>query len=287
VCGERKRRKLQSAMLLGLPPVLALPGSVWRQVIELAADGSADGSEVRAQILRRAEPFSRSGFPVLVDPPNLGRVMRSPLAAVRAPARPVLTAMIAAAAVAVIATGTVVVTNSPRGGGEQALAPGPTLGSQPAKPLPAQQSAPAVNHSQPPATRPTVSVAAQIGAKRAPIPTLAPPPATGAAGTPPAAAGTLTESPATVTLRRARRHGAPIGWFTLTANDGPVAFAVTVPAEHADDLTVTPATGSLAAGQSVQVLVTLRRTYDRPLRTELGVQPGDLAVTVIYRVRPG
>ncbi len=72
----------------------------------------------------------------------------------------------------------------------------------------------------------------------------------------------------------------------MTADGGPVAaFTITVPADHVGDLTVTPATGSLAEGESVEIGVTLRKDYAGPLHTQLSVDPGDLAITVTYRLR--
>jgi len=90
-------------------------------------------------------------------------------------------------------------------------------------------------------------------------------------------------SATTVTLRRHGKGGRPTGSFTLTANGGPVAaFTITVPASVAGVLTVTPVTGSLAAGQSVQVELTVRKGYNAPLNTQVSVQPGGLAITVDY-----
>ena len=88
--------------------------------------------------------------------------------------------------------------------------------------------------------------------------------------------GTLTAAPLSVRLR-------PAGSFTLTAGGGPVArFTVTVPAAYVGALAVTPASGSLQAGHSVRITVTLRSTSRPGFRTQLTVQPGTLSVRVSF-----
>ena len=289
VCGERRRRKLQSAMLLGLRPVAALPDGVWRQVITFLADATPLGAAKRAHIAQRAEPFGKSGFPVPIDPPELARP----------PARSVLAGVIGVAALAVLGAGIVTVIGAPHHGGPADGGPGAALGIQAITPATAPQVSPAPAGSTPATPEPTVPSAVPVGATTAPTPvgtTTAPDPTvpptvpptvspTSASPTLPATPGTLTASPATVILVRPGKGEPPAGAFTLTANGGPVAaFVITVPAAHALDLTVTPLTGSLAAGQSVQVSVTLRPGYRGRLRSSLSVQPGGLAVIVVYRV---
>src|SRR6266487_1662900 len=92
ICGERRRRELRPAMLLGLLPVVALPDSFRQQVLRLVADSAAARQSYRARVLRRAEPFSPSGFPVPIDPPG----------SARAPRRYLLAAAAAAAALATL-----------------------------------------------------------------------------------------------------------------------------------------------------------------------------------------
>ena len=280
VCGERKKRKLQSAMLLGLRPLPALPDSVWRQVITLVADTTPLGAAKRAHIAQRAEPFGKSGFPVPIDPPGLARP----------PARSVLAGVVGVAALAVLGTGIVTVIGVPQRGGPAPGSPGSALGSQALTPATAPQVRPAPASGTPATPEPTVPSAVPVGATTAPAPvgtTTAPDPTvppTSASPTLPVTPGALTASPTTVILVRPGKGYPPAGAFTLTANGGPTAFAITIPAAHAGDLTLTPLTGSLAAGQSVQVSVTLRKGYGGRLDTQLSVQPGGLAVTVVYRV---
>jgi hypothetical protein len=109
-------------------------------------------------------------------------------------------------------------------------------------------------------------------------------PGTSGPPAPSTAPGTLTVSASVVTLRRHGKDGRPAGWFTLTASGGPVSvFTVTVPDAYAGELTVTPATGSLASGRSVIVRVTLLGGGKAPLDAQLSVAPGSLIVTVSYR----
>ena len=73
--------------------------------------------------------------------------------------------------------------------------------------------------------------------------------------------------------------GPATGTFILTATGGPVAdFTIDPPA----GLTVTPASGSLAAGQEEQIVVTATGNGPAP-RSSLTISPGPLTVTVIYR----
>jgi hypothetical protein len=78
--------------------------------------------------------------------------------------------------------------------------------------------------------------------------------------------------------------GAATGTLTLTAQNGPVAqYLLTPPVLLIGDLTVSPSTGSLASGQSVQVTLTLRGhvTFNR----RIIVDPGGQFVRVV--LRPG
>ncbi len=274
VCGERKRRKLQSAMLLGLRPLPALPDDLWRQVIALVRDDAPDRVAYRAYVAERAEPFGKSGFPVPLDPPT----------APRTPKRPVLAAVVGLAALAVLGTGTVIMTTLPNTEGPDRN-PGSGPGIQATKPAPAQQVPPTPPGGSPTPGRGAKAPAAPVGATAPPGPTTLSP-TTPAPPVPSVSQGTLTASPTTVNLRRPKKGGPPTGSFTLTADGGPVAaFTITVPADHVGDLTVTPATGSLAEGESVEIGVTLRKDYAGPLHTQLSVDPGDLAITVTYRLR--
>jgi hypothetical protein len=103
-----------------------------------------------------------------------------------------------------------------------------------------------------------------------------------AAGTPTAvtpatgllAAGTLSVSPTTVLL-------APLlgGSLTLTARGGPVSWSISEPASLLGELVVSPLSGTLSAGASVTVKITVGALVS--LDTQLKVRPGGQPVTVL------
>jgi hypothetical protein len=74
------------------------------------------------------------------------------------------------------------------------------------------------------------------------------------------------------------------GFFVLTAANGPVAqYAVRIAAK-AGRVSVAPAAGSLALNGFVEVTVTV--TSKTALTTQILVEPGNLAVTVVYKPKP-
>jgi hypothetical protein len=80
------------------------------------------------------------------------------------------------------------------------------------------------------------------------------------------------------------KSGTPAsGSFLLTAN-GPVSNYTVRVAAMPGRVTVAPAGGSILAGGHVKV--TVRVTSKVGLTTHIVVQPGNLTVTVIYKVKP-
>jgi hypothetical protein len=81
------------------------------------------------------------------------------------------------------------------------------------------------------------------------------------------------------------KSGTPAsGSFVLTAANGPVSnYTVRAPAMPGR-VTVAPADGSLPVGGHVKVTVTV--TSKVGLTTSIVVQPGNLTVTVVYKVKP-
>jgi len=74
------------------------------------------------------------------------------------------------------------------------------------------------------------------------------------------------------------------GKFVLSAVDGPVSdYVIKVPAGLSGEMTVTPATGSLADGGSVTVTVTV--TSKTALNTYVTVDPGGITVTVVLDIK--
>jgi len=84
----------------------------------------------------------------------------------------------------------------------------------------------------------------------------------------PAAAGTLRVSPTTVQVGLS---------ITLTAEGGPVSYSITAPVA----LAVSPAAGSLTAGESVTVLVSLALGNLLATDVTLTVYPGPTSVIVV------
>jgi RNA polymerase sigma factor (sigma-70 family) len=68
ICGERRQRQVNPVALLSALPEPVLPESLQHEALSLLADTSPGAAQERAQIAERAEPFTRSGFPVPLDP---------------------------------------------------------------------------------------------------------------------------------------------------------------------------------------------------------------------------
>ena len=96
--------------------------------------------------------------------------------------------------------------------------------------------------------------------------------------TPAPSQGTLTVSPAALDL--VALNGTPIGTITLTAEGGPVSdYSVSVGSAMAGQITVSPSSGSLAAGASVAVSVTV--TSLLVVNAQITVNPGDKKILVL------
>jgi len=74
--------------------------------------------------------------------------------------------------------------------------------------------------------------------------------------------------------------GPATGTLTLTAGDTPVShYTISVPASLAGELSVSPTSGSIRAGQSTRVTVTLSGLLS--VGTTITVNPGGHSVTVL------
>jgi len=94
-------------------------------------------------------------------------------------------------------------------------------------------------------------------------------------------AGTLSAS--TGRLDLVSVTGTAIGTFTLTATGGAVsAYSITVGSSLAGHISVSPSSGSLAAGASVTITVT--STSLVALNGQLTVNPGGRAITVVLSI---
>jgi len=75
VCGERKRRELAPALLLGLAPLAALPiaampAGMRAAVLKLASSDTPEAVAHRAIVAQRTALFGHTGFPRPLDPPR-------------------------------------------------------------------------------------------------------------------------------------------------------------------------------------------------------------------------
>jgi RNA polymerase sigma factor (sigma-70 family) len=311
VCSDRRRRELTPALLYGLSPAALLALAAVRKISVLTA-GQPGGplSAVRASVLRltsdpashasayaqvkarSTQSFGQNGFP---KPPHHGFLGAAPRA--HMPFTVVGGTAVAAAATVVVA---VVVphmhaTQRPPGGGLTLGAPVPG-GRTPAS-GPSGRTGPvtrAGTASAPGPTGPagpagpnasggpvTASGGGSAGpADQATVPgSGAPATATAAAASATPAggllsAGTLSVAPTTVLLT-------PLlgGSLTLTASGGPVSWSISEPASLLGELIVAPESGTLSAGSSVTVSITVSGLVS--LDTQLTVQPGGQAVTVV------
>ena len=285
-CGDRQRRELSPVALLSVLPVAALPAALRHQVLGLIADGSPGAVAQRLAVGQRAGALGPGGFPRPLNPPPPIRLHRG--------AHSALVRGGAAAGGAAIVGGVIV-------GGGLLHHPGPAAPPGTGHALPTTGAPTAPGRSGAPssggggtgegATSPgpqvlrTASGGASGGASTAPAgsPSV---PATSAAPAPGISAvvtGTLTVSPARLSLKLSL-SGLWTGTLTLTAHGGPVsAYHLAVPVPLLQDLTVSQASGSLAAGQSVQITVTAAGAalFSTALLT---VSPGGLTVPVTYQL---
>jgi RNA polymerase sigma factor (sigma-70 family) len=107
-----------------------------------------------------------------------------------------------------------------------------------------------------------------------------PAPGGSSSSSPPAGPGTVTVSPSSITLVASVLNGPASGTLTVTAGNAPVPrYTVTVPSSLLGNVSVSPASGSLAAGQSVRVTVTVTGLLS--VDSQIVVNPGGHAVTVL------
>jgi RNA polymerase sigma factor (sigma-70 family) len=277
VCGERKRRELSPAMLLGALPVFMLPPGLREQVLRLLSDPRPQAARYREHVAHQAEPFGRSGFPVSV----------APFTRLRPRGRTI--AFAAVAALLLILVGGVAAAAMLRHGGGTANAAvhgTATLGASPTASASSSPTGPGkspdVKHKKaaasaspsavPSSTNP--AAAPKPTATSKPTPTKSPTKSPTPSPSPPPSPGTLSESPATIRIPELDDSAT----FTLTANGGPVSFAITGPT----GLTISPASGDLTAGETVTVTVTAVGNGPPAFINDLTLDPGGLTVQVDY-----
>jgi RNA polymerase sigma factor (sigma-70 family) len=290
VCGERERRELSAAMLLSMLPMVAIPASLRDQVLRVASDLSPAADRHRAMVARQAEPFDHSGFPKPVAPPR--RVYGVPAVTMAAGA--------AIAAAVLLGAGTVLTLGALHHKGPAAASAatlGPAAAAEPPLSAESQQGvtpSPSKSGSRHGGKQ---HIGLTITATGSPSPS----PAQGGQGgqgqpsphsssptpgrtrpspspsqTPPPSPGTLAVSPSSVTL-----SGSPAtASFTITASGGTVSYSIAN--ANPADLAVSPSAGTLSAGQSVTVSVTVTTDTGLASETDLTVSPGGLTVAVLY-----
>ena len=291
VCGERKRRELTPALFAGAVPMAAMLPGFREQVLRVIADRSPAGLAHRLTVANRAGPFGPEGFPKPISPPGAGawhRILHHPRA------------IVAGAAAAVLAAGAIVA--GVAAGPHQPLSAGPAGGSTKTAPGGSRNQGPGHggtsgrggSNGSGGAARPgLVPSATPGGVTTTPIALLSPgtpnsastnkaTSAGSSASVPPSPrAGTLSASTGRLDLVSVK--GTAIGKFTLTATGGPVsAYSITVGSSLAAHISVSPSSGSLAAGASVTITVT--STSLIALNGQLTVNPGGQAITVVLSI---
>jgi RNA polymerase sigma factor (sigma-70 family) len=291
VCRERKRRELTPALFAGAVPMAAsLPG-FRAQVLRVIADRSPAGLAHRLTVANRAGPFGPQGFPKPISPPGAGpwhRILHHPRAIVAGAAAAVLAA---GAIVAGVAAGPHPSPSAGPAGGPAKSAPGSSRNLGPGHGGPSGSSG--SNGSSGTAGPGLVPSASPGGITTTPV-ALRSPGAPNPAGTSPATsagnasavpsspgAGTLSVSTGRLDLVSVK--GIATGTFTLTAAGGPVgAYSITAGSSLAGHISVSPSSGSLAAGGSVTITVT--STSLVALNGQLTVNPGGHAITVVLSI---
>jgi RNA polymerase sigma factor (sigma-70 family) len=336
-CTERKKRELTPALLLGLAPLAALPVAMppglREQVLRLASSDTPDAAAHRASVAQRTAPFGHHGFPKPLDPPK-SRWWRSRSG--QAAAAVGVAAVVAAVTLAAVALasgpghhggGAAAALGATSGPGTSiaaagATASGPSDGPQPTvsaggaahvSPTPAPGTVPASTGGAgaPPAAGPTTtrpsspahsarssspasspkSSASSKASSPAPTTTGATTTSAAATSSSPAARGVLTVTPTTIVL------GVNGGTLTLSASFGSVNWSIVESSGLVGNVTVSPAAGTLASGQSTTVTLTpssalggLRAaaraggSIGACADCTLTVDPGNITVTVVLDI---
>jgi RNA polymerase sigma factor (sigma-70 family) len=303
-CSGRRRRELVPA-LLGLSPGAAiaaaafgrsaLPAALKGRVLEAAAAHAAHAAGIAAAGAKGAAAasaagaagaFGRNGFPKAAHSgwTRLAHAAHTPAAAMGAAAA----TTVAAAAVAI----TLTLPGGPKGHiaggtpqpspgqGAASPSPGPRPGSgTPGLAVPSKASSDQGETSPGQGGGPGVAlVTSAATGLNSPGPSgstssgLSPTSTGSGDSTPPS--GTLAVSATTVLLT-------PLlgSTITLTAEGGPVSWSISEPFSLLGTIGVSPSSGTLAPGESVQVTITVRGLAS--LDSTLLVGPGNIPVTVL------
>ncbi|WP_219469238.1 RNA polymerase sigma factor [Nonomuraea rhizosphaerae] len=234
VCTEGRHRKVSAERLLDLVPVAFPPISLRLRVADTC--GNPERGQTRTLIMDRGESFDRLGFPVAVERRSRRRKPRR------------LAPVLLAGAAVLTATGAVVVMNT----GDPArtamrVAPVPTVSASPREPEESVTPEPVLEDELTPTPEPTRTPPSTGAPSARPVAT--------AATTRPAAAPTPTRRP----LRGARLSTSCPNGIDSAAKIGLRARNATVTwkATASQGLVVFPANGSIRAGGSISVVVTV------------------------------
>ncbi|MFC4122671.1 RNA polymerase sigma factor [Nonomuraea zeae] len=235
VCTEGRHRQVSAGRLLNMVPIAYPPISLRRRVVDTCVNPERD--QTRTLITDRGDSFDRSGFPVAVEPRSRRR-------------RPRRLAPVVLAGVCVLAaTGAMVVINGRDASDSTALRPSATPTSSGTDPSPTPEPVLDTGEATPeptPAPSRTPSDRVSPGGR----------PAATRPSTKPAAVPTATRRRPVPGARlaaacpRAIDGAAKIG---LSARNASVSWVATA----AEGLDVFPASGSIKAGGSVTVWVTV------------------------------
>ena len=281
VCSERRRQEMVPAKFLGVAPIAALPlvtaalpAGLRDQVLRIVTGNSPAAVAHRAAVARTRYTFGHHGFP-------------KPLHPIKTPwwhPRPVHVGAAAGTAAAVtfavtmVATpphhdarpaagGTVGVTGGtgPVAGGINTGSVGGTAAGRvdgTARPsVAATGSRPSASATAEP-TRTSASRRRPRRRRASMVATTAP------------AAGTLSVSPATIDV-----VPPAVGSITLTASGGPVDWTIQEPPGLTSKVIVSPMSGTLAAGATTTVSVTV--SGPGKMHVHLVINPGGATVTVV------
>ena len=272
-------------------PAVTMPVELRGQVLTACTDNSPAGRAQRMSVAHRAGAFGPAGFPKatgLTGPRWWQRVRRHPRAVAAA-------AVVAALVMVTGITMTMTAGGARRpqaatlgaGGGAAGSASSAAPSSASPASSPAHQASPSASPSTPAATMPQDAPSPGMPTPPPPgSPPSAPPPPSPSAPPSPSPApgqGYLLLAPDRLLLTSASGKPAS-GFFVITAANGPVnQYTVKVPAGVAGVVSVSPSKGSLQAGGYAEITVTVTSTT--ALTARLTVEPGNLTVTVVYKIK--
>ena len=302
VCGDRRRRELTPAMLLSLSPVALLgvaaargaggaAGALRDKTLLMATGKDLHAEAYRGALRRSHASFGQDGFPkpLHTSHPGLPRVRPAHLAAAAGTVAAVAAAIVLATSGgphhARFSGGGPLEGGGPAGGQPASAGPSTAPGAAPGRqPSGAASGIPSGAFSVPASPRtsasgsggpsPTASRTMPGSGTPSPAPTSSGTPTTQPTPSPQPTPGTLGVTPTSIVLT-------PVlgSTLTLTAENGPVSWSISEPSSLLGELTVAPASGYLAANQSVQVTITVSGLAS--LDTRLTVSPGGQQVSVV------